>query len=260
MTNVVHIGLPYFQSLLVILVRIGGIMATFPVLGSGTIPVRIKAGLTLVLGSVLLPIVRVPAPPHDPLLMGVGLGAEFLVGLVLGLGIRVVFSGIELAGELMGTQMGLGVVQLLDPMTAHQTPLVSNFQTILASLVFVSLNVHFMVVRAVANSFDLVAPFGASLSEPLVEDVIRIVQGLFVIALKLAAPVMVTMLLINLAMAILGRTVSQLNVFILSYPITIAAGLLVMGAALPFSVGLYESEFVRLEDTMEGIMRMLGHG
>jgi flagellar biosynthetic protein FliR len=260
MTGVVHLALPQFQSLLVILARIGGILAAFPVLGSRAIPARIKAGFMLVLGSALLPIVRVPTPPGDPLLLGAGLTAEFLVGLVLGLGVRAVFAGIELAGELMGNQMGLGMVQLLDPMASHQVPLISNFQAVLASLVFVSLNAHFMVVRTVASSFDLVTPFGAGLSPSLAEDVIRISQGLFVLALKLAAPVMVVILLINLMMTILGRTVSQLNVFILGHPLTIAAGFLVMGAALPFSVGLYESEFIRLEETIEGLMRMLGHG
>lgn len=260
MTTFVHLAIPQFQNLLVILVRVGGILAATPVLGSRTVPARIKAGLVLALGLVLLPIVQVPGLPGDPLLMGAGLTAEFLVGLVLGLGIRVVFTGIELAGELMGTQMGLGVVQLLDPMSSHQTPLVSNFQTVLASLVFVSLNAHFMVVRTVASSFDLVAPFGAGLSATLVEDVVRLSQGMFVIALKLAAPVMATILLLNLILAMLGRTVSQLNVFILSYPLTIAAGFLVMGAALPFTISLYEAEFLRMEETIDGLLRMLGHG
>jgi len=258
--QVVHIAIPQFQSLLVILLRISGILAVMPVLGSRTIPARIKAAFVLVLGLALLPVVRVPALPDNALAMGVGLAAEFLIGMVLGLGIRVVFTGIELAGELMGTQMGFGVVQLFDPMSSHQTPLVSNFQTILASMVFVSLNAHFMVVKTVASSFDLVAPFGAGLSAALTEDVVRLSQGLFVIALKLAAPVTATLLLINLILAMLGRTVSQLNVFLLSYPLTIAGGFLAMGAALPFSVALYEAEFVRLEDTMQGLLRMLGHG
>lgn len=260
MSDVVHIGIPQFQSLLVILVRISGILASMPVLGSKTIPVRVKTGFVLVLGLALFPIVRIPVLPQDPLLLGAGLTSEFLVGLVLGLGIRAVFAGIELAGELMGQQMGLGMVHLLDPLASQQVPLISHFQTVLASLVFVSLNAHFMVVRAVANSFDLIAPFGASLSASLAEDVVRILQGLFVIALKLAAPVMTTILLINLAMGVLGRTVPQMNVFILSHPLTIAAGLLVMGASLPFSIGLYETEFIRLEETIDGLMRMLGHG
>lgn len=260
MTQIVQVALPQFQSLLVILVRIAGIMAALPVLRSRTVPAQIKAALVLMLGLVLLPVVTVPGIPEDPLLVGAGMGAEFLVGMVIGLGVRLLFAAFELAGEVMGTQMGLGVVQLFDPSSAQQTGAISQFQTLMASLIFLSLNAHFMVVQAVAGSFELVPPFGARLSPELADDVVRIAQGMFTIALKLAAPIVATVLLINVGLAILGRTVSQLNVFVMSFPVTIAAGFLVMGAALPFMVGLYEAEFLRLEETIHGLMRLLGHG
>lgn len=260
MNSLLHIALPQFQHLLVVLVRIGGILAVMPIVGSKSVPTTIKMGLALALGLALLPVVRVPDLPADPLRMAMGLGAEFLVGLVIGMGLRLLFGGIELAGEMMSTQMGLGVAQLLDPSTSYPAPLISHLYTLLASLIFLSLNAHLMVVQAVATSFDLVAPFGASLSENLMEDAIRLYQGTFLVALKLAAPVMVTMLLVNLGMAVIGRSVSQLNVFLLSQPLTISSGLLVMGAGLPFTFSLYEAEFIRLEDLLRDLMRMLGHG
>jgi flagellar biosynthesis protein FliR len=260
MTHALHIALPQFQSLLVILIRIGGIVAAMPILGSRSIPPQIKIGFLLAFALALLPVVHVTPLPEDPLRMAVGLGAEFLVGLVIGLGLRILFAGIELAGDMMSVQMGLGVVQLLDPATSQQMPLLSNMQSILASMIFLSLNAHFIVVQAVASSFDLVAPFGAGVTADLVQDVIRLTQGIFLIALKLAAPVMVTILLINLAMAVMGRTVAQMNVFLLSQPVTIIAGFLVIGAALPFTLSLYEAEFIRLGDLLQGLLRMLGHG
>lgn len=260
MTHALHIAVPQFQHLLVVLARIAGILAAMPVIGSRSVPPMIKLGMALALGVALLPVVRVPDLPEDPLRMTMGLGAEFLVGLVIGIGLRLLFAGIELAGEMMSTQMGLGVAQLLDPSTSHQSSLISHLYTLLASLIFLSLNAHLLVVQAVATSFDLVAPFGASLSENLIEDVVRLSQGMFLIALKLAAPVMVTMLLVNLGMAVMGRSVSQMNVFLLSQPLTIAAGLLVMGAGLPFTFSLYEAEFIRLEDLLRDLMRMLGRG
>lgn len=260
MTHVLHIALPQFQGLLVILVRIGGIVAAMPLLGSRSVPAQVKVGLVLALGLALFPVVTLTPLPQDPLRLTLGLAAEFLVGLVLGMGLRLLFSSIELAGDLMSTQMGLGVVHLLDPTTSSQVPLISHFQTLLGSLIFLSLNAHLLVVQAVASSFDLVAPFGAGLSESLVEDVIRLSQGIFVTALKLAAPVMVTMLLINLGMAVIGRTVAQMNVFMMSQPVTIIGGLLVIGAALPFTVSLYASEFGKLEDLLRDLLRALGHG
>jgi flagellar biosynthetic protein FliR len=260
MTQVVHFAIPQFQSLLVILVRVAGIMSAIPVLQSNSVPARLKIGLVLMLGLVLTPVIASPRVPEDPLLLGLGIAAEFLVGMVIGLGVRIVFAGFELAGELMGIQMGLSVVQLFDPTMGRQTAVLSNLQTLLASLVFISLNAHFMVVEAIVNSFTLVPPFGASLSPELGEDIARIAQGMFLIAIKLAAPVLVTGLLINLGMAILGRTVPQLNVFVMSFPLTVIGGFLALGAAMPFMVGFYRAEFERLEDMIHGLMRMLGHG
>jgi flagellar biosynthetic protein FliR len=260
MTQFVHYAVPQFQSLMVIVVRVGGIMAAMPVLASRSIPHQVKAALMLMVGLVLLPLVNVPRLPEDPMLVGAGLGAEFLVGMVIGLGVRVLFAAFQIAGDLMGTQMGLSVVQLLDPGTSQQTAVVSQFYTLVATLVFLSMNAHFLIVEAIAGSFELVPPFGASLSSELGEDVGRISQGMFLIALKLAAPVLTTALLINLAMAILGRTVPQLNVFVMSFPLTIIGGFLVMGAAMPFIVGLSRVEFERLEVTIHGLLRSLGHG
>lgn len=260
MTNFVLYAIPQFQALLTILVRVSGILAAFPVLGSRVVPLQIKVGLVLTIGLVLMPIVKTPLMPEDPYLAGVGLASEFIIGLALGLAARILFTGIELAGEVMGQQMGLGVVQLFDPTSQSQVPLISHFQTLLASLVFLSINAHFMVVEAIAASFELVPPFAATLSASLAEDVLRYSQGMFVLALKLSAPVMATMLLINLLMAILGRTVSQLNVFVLSFPITIMVGFLIMGAAMPLTIGVYQEEFRNLGGVLGKIMELLGKG
>jgi flagellar biosynthetic protein FliR len=260
MTSVVQIVLPQFQSLLVIAARVGGILAAMPLLGSRKVPPHIKAGLVLVLSLVLLPVVRVPGLPGDPLAMTVGLGAEFLVGLVLGLALRILFVGVEIAGELMDHQMGIGMAQLFDPTASHQISLISHFQTVVVSMIFLSLNLHFAVVAAVASSFDLVAPFGASLSANLAADIVRMFGGAFVIALKLAAPLTAALLLVNLGLAVLGRAVPQMNVFMLGFPITIGGGLLALGMALPYMAGLYESVLAGIGEEIDDLLRMLGHG
>ena len=260
MTQVVHLAIPQFQAFLMILVRISGILAAWPVLAGRAIPMQIKTGLMIMLALVLLPIVRVPAFPGDAWPMAHGLASEFLVGMVLGLAVRLVWSGIELAGELIGIQMGIGAVQLFDPTTFQQTPLVGHFQTILASLVFLSLNAHLYVVHAIARSFDLVPPLGARLSAGLLNDVLTMTQGMVVFAIRLAAPVLVIVLLINLSLAVLGRAVPQLNVFVLSFPIAIAAGFLMLGATLPFVISLYAAHFEQLTETLEGLLALLGHG
>jgi flagellar biosynthetic protein FliR len=110
------------------------------------------------------------------------------------------------------------------------------------------------------SSYETIPPFGARLSPDVGEEVLQLSQHMFVVALQLAAPVLVVMILINILLAMLGRAVVQINVFVLSFPITILGGLLVLGLALPYTVSLFEREFIGLHDTIERLMRILGHG
>ncbi|MEW6246980.1 MAG: flagellar biosynthetic protein FliR [Nitrospirota bacterium] len=259
-STAIHLTIPEFQTFLVVLFRVGGIMAALPILGSRNIPAHIKIAIAVVIGLVLVPNVHPPHVPADPLLLTAGVVSELAIGLMIGLAVRLLFSSLEIAGEVMGAQMGFGIVQLLDPFSSHQTPLVSHFQVIVASMTFLSLNAHFLLVRAVADSFEMIRPFGASLTSDLVEDVLHLTHGMFVVALKVAAPVLAASILVNVMLGILGRAVAQMNVFVLSFPVTIGCGLLVMGIALPYAQELYQAEFGRLLEAINGLLGVLGHG
>jgi flagellar biosynthetic protein FliR len=252
--------LPEFQSFLVLVSRVGGIVAAFPMLGGRTVPAQIKIALVVMLGIALSPLIRLPPLSRDAVEMTAGLASELLIGLVIGLAVRLLFGALEVAGELLGTQIGFGAVQLLDPMTSQQSSLISEYFRIIASLVFLSLNAHMVVVAAIVSSYDAIPPFGATLSPALGEEVLLLSQHMFLVALQLSAPVLVAMILINVLLAMLGRAVTQINVFVLSFPLTIAGGLLVLGLALPYTVSLFEGEFTGLHDTIDKLLRILGHG
>ncbi|GMV50172.1 MAG: flagellar biosynthetic protein FliR [Nitrospira sp. OLB3] len=258
--HTLHLALPQFQAFSILLVRVAGIISVFPILNTKTIPIPVKAGLVTMLGLVLTPVIRLPQLPTDPLLVAAGMANEFLIGLTIGLAVRLLFAGIQVAGELIGTQMGFSAVQLLDPASHQNAPLVAQFHMTLASLVFLSLNAHLLVVHAIGMSYDVVPPFSARLSEYLAADIIHLAQHMLSVALQLAAPVFATLLIVNTILSILGRAVPQMNVFVLSFPITIAAGLLAMGLALPFSLSLFEREFRTLVENMLALLKVLGHG
>ena len=260
MAPALHLVLPEFQSFLVLVSRIGGIVAAFPMLGGRTVPHQIKIALVVMLGIALSPLIRLPQLSQDVFEMTAGLASELLIGLVIGLAVRLVFGALEIAGELLGVQMGFGAVQLLDPMTAQHSSVMSEYFRIVAMLVFLSLNAHMVVVAAIVSSYETIPPFGARISSALGEEVLQLSQHMFVVALQLSAPVLVVMILINILLAMLGRAVVQINVFVLSFPITILGGLLVLGLALPYTVSLFEREFIGLHDTIERLMRILGHG
>jgi flagellar biosynthesis protein FliR len=258
-THTIQIALPQFEAFLVLVSRIGGLLAALPVLSGRTVPMKVKIALVLVLGAALAPVIRVPPVPYDPVLLAAGLAGEMAVGLTIGLAVRLFFGALELAGEMIGVQMGFGVVQLFDPTTAHQTPLMGQYFTLLASLVFLSLNAHMLAVATIVSSYEAIPAFGASLPAALGDDVVHLSQQMFTIGLKLAAPVLITILLLNILLAMLGRAVSQINVFVLSFPITIAGGLVVMGLAMPFTVSLLAGEIERLQMAIDALMMVLGH-
>ena len=255
-----HLFLPEFQSFLVLVSRIGGIVAAFPMLGGRTVPAQIRIALVVMLGIALSPLIRLPPLSRDAIEMTAGLASELLIGLMIGLAVRLLFGALEVAGDLLGTQIGFGAVQLLDPMTAQHSSLLSEYFRIIASLVFLSVNAHMVVVAAIVSSYDAIPPFGARLSSALGEEVLQLAQHMFLVALKLSSPVLVATILINVLLAMLGRAVAQINVFVLSFPLTITGGLLVLGLALPFTVSLFEQEFTGLHDTIERLLRALGHG
>jgi flagellar biosynthesis protein FliR len=259
-TQPLHMLLPEFQSFLVVVSRTGGIVAALPMLSGRTVPPRVKVALVLVLALALTPAIQLPPVPPDTVAMAAGLASEMLIGLVIGMAVRLLFAALEVAGEIAGSQMGFSIAHLLDPMTSISTPMVGQLFTIIASLVFLSLNAHMMVVSAIVSSYESIPPFGASLSPAIGEEVLRLSQHMFVVAVKLAGPVLVAVALINILLAMLGRAVIQINVFVLSFPLTIAAGLLVLGLALPFIVSLLEQEFIGLHETIRGLLKVLGHG
>jgi len=258
--HALQIALPEFQTFLVLISRIGGLLAALPVISGRNVPMKVKVALVLVLGAALAPVIHLPPPAVDPLALAAGLVGEMAIGLAIGLAVRLFFGALELAGELIGVQMGFGVVQLFDPTTAHQTPMMGQYFALLASLVFLSLNAHMLAVATIVSSYDAIPAFGATLPSSLGDDIVYLSQHLFTLGLKLAAPVLITILLLNVLLAILGRAVSQINVFVLSFPVTIAGGLTVMALSMPFTVAWLAGEIERLQLTIDALMKVLGHG
>ena len=256
----IHILLPQFQAFIVLVSRIGGILAALPVFSGRTIPLKVKVGLVLTLSLMLAPSIPMPAVSLDPMILVGGMVSEMTIGMTIGLAVRLMFGALEVAGELLGIQMGFGAVHLFDPTTSQQTPMVAQFFTMLASLIFLSLNAHLFAMATIIHSYESIPAFGAHLSPHLGEEILLLSQRMFTIGLKLSAPVLITILLINVLMALLGRAVPQVQVFVLSFPMTIAGGLMVLSLGMPFTVALIGSEFQQLQLTIEALLRSLGHG
>lgn len=230
---------------LLIFARISGIFTLAPIFGNRAIPVYAKAGLALLLSYILLPLLFDPAVAlPQALLPYVALVAgEFLIGLMFGFVSSLIIQAIHMAGHILDMQIGFGIVNIFDPQFGQPIPLLGNFKYILALLVFLAINGHHILLGALFASFRLIPVTGAAFPPSLALFILDIVSQIFLIAFKIALPVLVALLLAEVAMGILARTMPQMNIFVIGIPAKIIIGIFVLAAALPFYIFFLEAGF-----------------
>ena len=244
--NILAWSVQQFQVYLLIVMRVAFILFMMPLLGTRNIPVLVKAGLTLVLGLILLPVVEIRPTvfPSEPIHFLSLMFLEGLIGFILGLSIKVVFASIQLAGEFAGFQMGLSMAQIVDPSSGMDATLVAQLYYFLALLVFLSVNGHHWFFRALVQSFRLLPPGGVELHDGLYRYFLGLSGKMFVIGIKIAAPVTAILILTQVAMGIVAKMVPQINILITSFPVTIGLGMIFVGLSLellvPYLRGLFD--------------------
>jgi flagellar biosynthetic protein FliR len=253
----VSIPLPQLQVFFFIFLRVGAILMTIPIFKSKSIPVLFKAGLALAASMALFPILNLKAFPVFTNVISFGIGAigEILLGITIGLAVNLIFAGIQLAGQLAGYQMGLALANVMDPNSRIQIPLLAQFNQMFALLIFLSLNAHHWFFRALAESYRLVPPFDFQFSNSLMQQIVHIAGSMFVIALKIGAPIIAALLLASIAFGLIARTVPQMNVFFVAMPLKIFIGLLFMGLSLPYLSAFLKQVFKGLAETIFFILR-----
>jgi len=224
---------------LLIFARISGIFSTLPFLGSRNIPVLVKAGLSILFSFLLLPLVYstntvIPEKLLPYVLLVI---QEFLVGLIFGYVSSFFMYAVQMAGHIMDLQIGFGMVNVFDPQQGQQIPLLGNFQYILAMLVFLLLNGHHVLISALFASFKVVPITGVVFDATLTQFMVDIFVNTFSIAFKISVPILSALLITDVAMGILARTMPQMNIFVVGVPGKIAVGIFVLLIGLPFYVG-----------------------
>jgi flagellar biosynthetic protein FliR len=261
MPNLLSWSVSQFEIFLLILMRVSPVLFMMPLFNSRNLPVLLKIGLSLMVSLVLWPVVRVETSisPSNPLGFGFVLIGELMIGFILGLSVRLLFSGIQMAGELLGFQMGLAMAKILDPQSGGDASLLSQFYYIVALLVFLSVDGHHWFFRALTQSFHLLSPGALILREGLYRHILTLSGKMFVIAFKMVAPVMAILIFIQIALAIVARTVPQINLLVSSFPLTIGLGLVFLGLSLdlllPYLRGLFDESTQGLVTTLLPLMK-----
>lgn len=238
--------------------RILGFLGAAPVFGNNAVPRRIKlmVGLAVTLG--LMPVV--PSVPQAALDSWSGLlliVQQTLIGIAMGLVLRVVFAALDLMGEIISLQMGLSFATFFDPIAGGQTAVVGEFLTLLATLVLLSLNGHLLMLDALARSFEWL-PVSATLPHRGGWMIlVRFGASIFASGLLMALPIVTALLITNIALGVLTRAAPQLNLFAIGFPITLTVGfgvlLLTLGHLAPLLQHFYDVGFATLADLLRAL-------
>jgi flagellar biosynthetic protein FliR len=239
------ISLDKFQIFLICAARIGALVGSIPIFSSGQTPAKVRIGLALTLSLLLFPVVEKYIPQQTMTTMGLGilLANEALLGFLVGLIARLVFTAVELGGTVIGYQMGFAAANVLDPQNQHQIALMSQFQNVFAILIFLALNIHYIFLKAIVYSYQILPPGYLDFSGGAVPFLMELVSDMFVLGVKFSAPVLAILLLSSIVLGLMSRVFPQLNVFMLSFPLNIGVSFLVIGLTLGMIANLLSREF-----------------
>ena len=254
------LNLQQVSSFTLVFLRITALLVMIPVFGDRTVPARVKAGLGLILAVVIFPFLKTDGlPPFSSnfISMIIGMTGEVLIGIIIGFAARCIFAGVQSAGELIGFQMGFSMASVLDPLSNTQISALSEFQYLIAMLIFLVVDGHHIFLNAIVESYRSIPPLGFSFSASLMQTLFNYTRDVLVIAVKISAPIVAVMIFVNVGLGIIARTVPQINVFIVGFPLQIAVGFFFLGVSIPLFINWLSTVFQQLPADIRQLMLLM---
>ncbi|EGY25492.1 flagellar biosynthetic protein FliR [Desulfovibrio sp. A2] len=244
-------------SLLLTFMRVSLVLFLLPFFGGEAAPMQVKAALCLVFTLALWPHVSLPGGqmPAHPFSLVVLLAGELVLGLMLGMTVHFLFAGIQTGGQLLATQMGFTMITLADPLTGANVSITSHLLYMVAMLTFLVLDGHLYMLRAFVRTFELVPPGGLLLGAPLVKEMLALSGSMFVLAVKIAAPVLVSLFLVELALALMARAAPQMNLLMIGFPLKIAVGFFFIGMLFTIMADKIREFIIGMDPMMLHLLR-----
>jgi flagellar biosynthetic protein FliR len=230
----VSLSIPFLYLLHVVMIsiRVGATLLFAPIWGYPGLPQSLRILLVFSIAAGVS--VVTPFNPQAYTNPGLILPTEFLIGTLLSMGIRIAFAGLHFGGNLVGYHLGFSSVQTIDPQTQNRSTLMSGYLTMLGYVLLLATNQHHSMFRALAGSY-VAFPIGSSITtSQWFEALIEASTQVFIIGWKIALPVFVATFLLELSVAFISRMQPQLNVMVVTAPLKILVGLVVLGASLAF--------------------------
>jgi flagellar biosynthetic protein FliR len=248
-----------FLVFVLVLFRLGGVFVIIPFPGGSQVPRRVRVLLAVTLSLAVFPVVstsgvRVPTA-WVPLTMGIA--SELVLGLICGFVVNLVFVAAQMGGTLLSRHMGTALARVINPLFETPTPVFGQFFFMFAVVVFVAVNGHHVLLRGLIGTFDRVPLMGARFSPAMVPTVAGLMGDMFILMIQLAAPTFVALFMVTVALGIIARTVPQINVLIVGFPLKMCLGLVVTALALAGAALLLEGAFEWIMRQVDAMLRFM---
>lgn len=230
---------PLFESytllpaFMLVLARMIGLMLAAPVFSSTLIPMRVKLLLTVAMSVAVFPMVSANMTVSVTLASALaGMVGELMIGLFIGFGATLLFLAVQVAGQVMGQQAGLALGAVFNPVMDSSMTAAAQIFFFVALMVFLGVGGHRDLVEALLQSFQTIPPLGFRMSEDLVAVIVELLGLSFMWAIRIAGPVMLALIVTLVALGFVGRSVPQLNILTVGFPLKAGVGVLVMALAI----------------------------
>jgi len=237
-----------YQSVIIfllVLTRLLGMIGTAPLFSTFPVPHQVKLALAALSSFIMYPFITLGTEyvvPHDMISLSILIFKEMAVGLLIGFAASLIFTAVEIGGQILSIQMGLAIANALDPVTKQHTPIVGQFYLFMSSIVFISLNGAQWLFSTVYDSYKSIPiGMGFSFSSSITEQLLYFSGQLFVIAFSIIIPVFSILFIKTILIGIISKIMPQMNIFMISIPSQICVGLVLMLLLMP-STTIYLSK------------------
>ena len=240
--------------------RLLGLVAVAPLFANRAISVRIRMALALAVTIAVLPALpTISYLPSDSWLTLAVLAQQMLIGIGIGFVMRLIFAAVDVAGELIGLQMGLSFAIFFNPQTGGQSSVVAEFLNLVTLLLFLAFNGHLMLISVLVKSFEWLPVGGIAASQSFIL-IVKYATVMFFSGVLLALPMVATLLITNIALGVLTRAAPQLNLFAVGFPVTLTVGMIVLLTSLsffaPMALRLFETGFSAIEEVLRAMTQL----
>ncbi len=242
----------YIPNFLFILLRAGIVLNMLPFIGSTSLPHQFRIGLAVAVALVLTPVVDVQVAKSAIPLVVV---REVMFAMIFGLAARFVFFAVDMAGQVMSNATGLSMAAIINP-EIGQTTEISQLYSIIATLLFFAIDAHHDLITIFVRSYEL-APLGTINMQGIMTAGVSFTTSIFIIALKISAPVVIIMLITNIILGFVSKAAPQMNVFFVGYPLYLFLGFLTMFLSLPVFVFVMGRYFKGIPDEMGRVLLLM---